>query len=48
MGEQLLDGSVTIHFCEIEGSTDLRTERGGQYRLKGFPDRLHYRKVGAP
>ena len=28
MGEQLLDGPVTILFSDVEGSTDLRTERG--------------------
>jgi hypothetical protein len=28
MGEQLLDGPVTMLFSDAEGSTDVRTERG--------------------
>jgi class 3 adenylate cyclase len=44
MGEQLLDGPVTILFSDVEGSTDVRTERGADVR----PAEDRDQKVGAP
>jgi hypothetical protein len=44
MGERLLNGSVTMLFSDVEGSTDVRTERGDA--LAQRTERT--RKVGAP
>ena len=49
MGERLLDGPVTILFSDVEGSTNLRTERGDAvaHRIRRAHEEVVRNCVGA-